>query len=112
MATTPLVQAALSYYIAKRDFCLAELDIYLNRPVGVGEHATVSQEVIRLFADLDNAESVIRTIRDVISGNQGGQEVANLRDQIVQEFLRMSEENKNSAAQTSPENTPQTKTEQ
>ncbi len=67
---TPLVQAALSHYIAKRDKSIAELGIYLNHPVGVGEHAHVSDEVIKLFAELDNAESVIRTIRDIVQENE------------------------------------------
>jgi hypothetical protein len=68
--TTPLLQAALSHYRAKRDKHLAELDIYLNKPVGVGEHATVVDEVIKLFADLDNADSVIETIEGIIYANQ------------------------------------------
>lgn len=68
--TTPLLQAALSHYRAKRDKHLAELDIYLNKPVGVGEHATVVDEVIKLFAELDNADSVIETIEGIIYANQ------------------------------------------
>lgn len=68
--TTPLLQAALSHYRAKRDKNLAELDIYLNKPVGVGEHATVVDEVIKLFAELDNADSVIKTIEGIIYANQ------------------------------------------
>lgn len=68
--TTPLLQAALSHYRAKRDKHLAELDIYLNKPVGVGEHATVVDEVIKLFAELDSADSVIETIEGIIYANQ------------------------------------------
>ena len=68
--TTPLLQAALSTYQAKRDRSLAELDIYLNKSVGVGEHATVVDEVIKLFSELDNADSVIATIENVIMANQ------------------------------------------
>ena len=67
---TPLMQAALSHYRAKRDACLASLDIYLNKPVGVGDHATVVDEVIKLFSELDNADSVIATIENVIMANQ------------------------------------------
>jgi len=66
---SPLLQAALSHYIAKRDKALAELDIYLNKPVGVGEHATVVDEVIKLFAELESADSIIDTIRVIIQGN-------------------------------------------
>lgn len=65
--TTPLLQAAISHYRAKRDKCLAELDILLNHSVGVGDHAKVVEEVIHLFSELDNAESVLETIKDVLS---------------------------------------------
>lgn len=68
--TSHLLQAARSHYRAQRDKSLATLDIYLNRPVGVGDHANVVDEVIKLFADLDHAESVLGTIESVIQGNQ------------------------------------------
>jgi len=68
--TTPLLQAALSHYKAKRDKSLAELDIYLNKPAGVGEHATIVDEVIKLFAELDSADSIIETIEGIIIANQ------------------------------------------
>ena len=64
---TPLMQAALSHYRAKRDACLASLDIYLNKPVGVGDHATIVDEVIKLFGDLESASSTIEIIEDVIN---------------------------------------------
>ena len=95
---SPLIQAALSHYIAKRDKCLAELDIYLNKPVGVGEHATITEEVIKLFAELDNAESIISTIQDVISSNQNKIEL--LRQDILQKIQNPgSEEVPNSDSQ-------------
>ncbi len=68
--TSPLLQAALSHYKAKRDKCLAELDIYLNRPVGVGEHPGIVNEVVKLFSELENSDSVISTIETIIQGNQ------------------------------------------
>lgn len=66
---SPLLQASLSHYIAKRDIALSELDVYINRPVGVGDHSSVTAEVIKLFAELESAESVIQVIRDIIASN-------------------------------------------
>ncbi len=68
--TSPLLQAARSHYRAQRDKSLATLDVYLNRPVGVGDHTNIVDEVVKLFAELDNAESVLETIESVIRGNQ------------------------------------------
>ncbi len=68
--TSHLLNAARSHYRAQRDKSLATLDIYLNRPVGVGDHANVVDEVIKLFSELDNAESILETIESVIQGNQ------------------------------------------
>lgn len=69
MSTSPLLRAVVAHYEAKQAKALAELDIYLNRPVGVGEHASVTEEVIKLFAELDQAESVTRTVNAIIQEN-------------------------------------------
>ncbi len=58
----PKVQAAISHFVAERDKALAELDIYVNNGVGVGDHANVTEGVIKLFEKLDHANSVIETI--------------------------------------------------
>ena len=67
--TNPLLQATLSHYRAQRDKCLAELDILLNHAVGVGDHAKIVEDTIDLFARLDNADSILKTVTDVIMGN-------------------------------------------
>jgi methylaspartate ammonia-lyase len=65
-----ILNASLSHYRAERDKAIAELDIYLNRPVGVGEHASVVDEVIKLFKILSDAESAITTIESIVRGNE------------------------------------------
>lgn len=66
---SPMIKAALSHYVAKRDRAIAELDVYINKGVGVGEHAKVTDEVIALFKELDEAQGVIETIEEIIKGN-------------------------------------------
>jgi hypothetical protein len=65
-----LIKAALSHYTAEKDKAIAELDIYLNKGVGVGEHAKVTDEVIALFKKLDESQGVIETITEIIEGNK------------------------------------------
>ena len=74
MTTSPLLRAVTAHYEAKQAKALAELDIYLNRPVGVGDHANVTDEVIKLFAELDHAESVTKTVNAIIEENRKMQE--------------------------------------
>ena len=66
-----LIQASISHYVAKRDRALSELEIYLTKPSGIGEHAKVTDEVIQLFADIDHANSVLDTINDVLENSIG-----------------------------------------
>lgn len=71
---SPLLQASISHYIAKRDKCLAELNVLLNNGVGTGAFASaITDEVIRLFGELDSADSTIRTIQVIIDGNEQDQ---------------------------------------
>lgn len=70
MNTSLLLRAAMLHYEAKQAKALADLDVYLNRPVGVGEHATITEEVIKLFAELDAAESVSKTIQTILAENE------------------------------------------
>lgn len=97
---SPLLQASLSHYIAKRDIALSELDVYINRPVGVGDHASVTSEVIRLFAELESAESVIQVIRDIMNSNtQSKQSLKESLEQINNQLQNtvspdITEENK------------------
>jgi hypothetical protein len=69
LKNSALVTAAMSHYVAERDKAIAELNIYINKGVGVGEHAKVTDEVIVLFKKLDDAQGVIETIQEIIKGN-------------------------------------------
>ena len=88
---SPILRAVLSHYIAQRDKTISELDIYINRPSGVGEHANVTNEVIRLFKELDESVSIIGTVKGVMEGSENkgegdNGEVKNLIDTINQKL--------------------------
>ena len=57
-----LLQAALSHYEAQRDEALAVLDVYVNNPVGIGEHSNLLAEVLEWTQKLTEAEENISTI--------------------------------------------------
>jgi hypothetical protein len=63
---TPTVKAALSHYQALKDRALSDLEIYLNRPVGVGGHVTTTDDIIKLFEDLERADSMLKSIGSIV----------------------------------------------
>lgn len=59
-----LLKAALSKYEAQRDEALAVLEIYLNNPVGIGEHSNLLDEVLEWTQKLTEAEENISTLQN------------------------------------------------
>lgn len=57
-----LLQAALSHYEAQRDEALAVLEVYLNNPVGIGEHSNLLDEIKEWTHKLAEAEENISTL--------------------------------------------------
>lgn len=58
-----LLKAALSQYEAQRDEALAVLEVYLNNPVGIGEHSNLLNEILEWTQKLTEAEENITTLR-------------------------------------------------
>jgi hypothetical protein len=52
--------AALKYFEAVRARAEANLELYLERSVGIGEHPDVVEEVIKLTKEIVEAEEAIR----------------------------------------------------
>ena len=57
-----LINAIRSHFTAKRDRAMANLNNYLNNPVGVGEHPDVVEECVKLIQDLSDADDVLDTL--------------------------------------------------
>lgn len=62
------VKAVSSHFQAERDRAIADLEIYLNRPVGVGEHATLLDDTIKIFEKLEHANSMLEMIDSMTIG--------------------------------------------
>ena len=72
-----LLKAALSHFVAERDCALANLNAYLNGPVGIGEHPDLASEVVKLVEKVEHASSCINLIDNLIIKNPTSEEEKN-----------------------------------
>ena len=56
------VKGIYSEYVGQRSQVLAEIEVYLNSPVGVGEHSKISVEIKNRLEELANLDDVVNTI--------------------------------------------------
>ncbi len=80
MSNKQHISGILTQYIGKRDETLADLDVYLRTPVGVGEHPNIGQEIRTKIEELDKLDSLIETMKqyfgnDNITKEDSNQEV-------------------------------------
>ena len=52
-------------YIGKMAEAKANLEIYLNNSVGVGEHSNITGEIKKLLLDIAEAKDVLNTIGEI-----------------------------------------------
>jgi hypothetical protein len=64
------VKAVSSHFQAQKDKAIADLEIYLNRPVGVGGHSNVLEDTIKIFESLEHANSMIEMIDSMTMGSE------------------------------------------
>ena len=55
-----LRKAAISHYQAKRDEALATLEVYFQRPAGIGEHSDLLAEITKWTDVLANADDCLQ----------------------------------------------------
>ena len=60
------LQAILTKLIGQRDIEVQDLMIYLNNPVGVGEHSNIGEEVEIKISNIEALESKIETINKIL----------------------------------------------
>lgn len=59
-------RAIYSHYVSLKDRSIADLETYLNRPVGVGGHNTITEEIILSLESLEKANSMIYLLDKMI----------------------------------------------
>jgi hypothetical protein len=57
-----LRKSAISHYQAKRDEALATLEVYFQRPAGIGEHSDLLAEITKWTDVLANADDCLQTL--------------------------------------------------
>lgn len=63
------VKAVISTFQAQRDIAVSDLEIYLNRPVGIGEHVNVTADIITIFERLEKANSMLEMLNKMVVNN-------------------------------------------
>ena len=57
-----LRKAALTHYQAKRDEALAVMEVYFQRPAGIGEHSDLLAEISKWTEVLANADDCLQAL--------------------------------------------------
>ena len=60
------LKAILTKLIGQRDIEVQDLTVYLNNPVGVGEHSNIGEEVEMKISNIEALESKIETINKIL----------------------------------------------
>jgi hypothetical protein len=55
-----LLEAALLHFRAQKARAEANLEVYLSKPTGIGEHSDLVEEVIKLTKQITEAEEAIK----------------------------------------------------
>ncbi len=59
-----LLSAAKKHYEAKRDESIANLEVYFNKAVGIGEHSDLQEEIRKWTEELANATDSLEALGD------------------------------------------------
>lgn len=62
----PLQTAAVAHFEAQRTRALANLQVYLTNPVGVGEHSDIVAEVVSMVETITHAEGCLEVLSRVV----------------------------------------------
>ena len=67
------IQGIFNEVAGRRDQTVADINTYLDHPVGIGEHGDISGEIKRLLEKLDKFDSMIGVMQKYfVSQNEGG----------------------------------------
>ena len=56
------ITGILNKYIGIKDIAIADLAVYLDKPVGVGEHSDIGSEIEKKLREINECDDMIDTI--------------------------------------------------
>lgn len=74
MSNKQHISGILTQYVGRRDEMLADLDVYLRTPVGIGEHSDIGQEIRTKIEEIDKLDSLIGTVQKYFGNDNTAQE--------------------------------------
>ena len=57
------ITGLITKYTGLRDIAIADLSVYLDNAVGVGEHSNIGEEIERKIKEIDACDDMIETIQ-------------------------------------------------
>tara|TARA_B100001123_G_scaffold379170_1_gene447859 strand:+ start:286 stop:516 length:231 start_codon:yes stop_codon:yes gene_type:complete len=61
------INSILTQYVGRRDEALADLQVYIENPVGIGEHGDIGDIIRSKLEDVDRYDSMIDTMKRYFS---------------------------------------------
>jgi hypothetical protein len=84
MSKEQLIQGIYNEYLGRRDQVLAELQVYLDKPAGIGEHGDIAAVVKEKLEAVDNLNSVSSTMRDLFMSGSTDEKVDSIDASTVE----------------------------
>ena len=66
------INGIVTQYIGKRDETLADLSVFLESSVGVGEHGDIGDVIRDKLEEVDRYDSLIKTVKKYFSAQEEG----------------------------------------
>lgn len=68
------ITGILNKYVGLRDIAIADLSVYIDNPVGVGEHSDIGEEIEKKLKAINDANDMIDTVTKYFSTSTDGSE--------------------------------------
>ena len=79
-----LIQGVYNEYMGRRDQAVAELQVYLDNPVGVGEHGDIAEIVKEKIEKVSELNGVTQTMRDIFMNASKDERVDTIKTDEVE----------------------------